>query len=200
LAELFGGLTFARFGGWLNLALTVASLLAITTVAVTTIVLTVTNVLHFTVAINGTPWPIAVTAVVVTLAAIVLARGSAALATWGSAAAAWRAHTTVGTLAAVGTVSSVTATLRALTTGAVTSGIETPRRRWRCTCPLDLQQVVAADALVVHLVVRIIGIASRLVFHKGEEPRRSRTGSRNVATDKATITWILLERASGAAL
>ena len=33
---------------------------------------------------------------------------------------------------------------------------------------LDLQQVIAADALVVHLMVRVIGIATALVLHKGE--------------------------------
>jgi len=33
---------------------------------------------------------------------------------------------------------------------------------------LDLQQVIAADALVVHLVVRIVGVASGLVFDEGE--------------------------------
>lgn len=71
---------------------------------------------------------------------------------------------------------------------------------------LDLQQVIAADALVVHLVIRVIGIAARLVFHEGEaagrlEPgsrRRARTNSQstrggarsgNVAADKAAIAW-----------
>lgn len=33
---------------------------------------------------------------------------------------------------------------------------------------LDLQQVVAADALVVHLVVRVVGIATTLVLDEGE--------------------------------
>lgn len=33
---------------------------------------------------------------------------------------------------------------------------------------LDLQEVVAANSLVMHLVVRIIGIATALVLDKGE--------------------------------
>jgi hypothetical protein len=33
---------------------------------------------------------------------------------------------------------------------------------------LDLQQVIAANALVVHLMVSIIGIATALVLNKGE--------------------------------
>jgi hypothetical protein len=33
---------------------------------------------------------------------------------------------------------------------------------------LDLQQVVAANALVVHLVVRVVSIAPALVLDKGE--------------------------------
>jgi hypothetical protein len=38
-------------------------------------------------------------------------------------------------------------------------------RRWT---HLDLQQVVAANALVVHLVVRVVGIAPALVLDEGE--------------------------------
>jgi hypothetical protein len=41
------------------------------------------------------------------------------------------------------------------------------RKLSRCT-HLDLQQVVAADALVVHLVVRVVGIATALVLDEGE--------------------------------
>jgi hypothetical protein len=37
----------------------------------------------------------------------------------------------------------------------------------RCTY-LDLQQVIAANALVVHLVVRVVGIPAALVLDKGK--------------------------------
>jgi len=32
----------------------------------------------------------------------------------------------------------------------------------------DLQQIVTANALVVHLVIRIVGITARLVLHEGK--------------------------------
>jgi hypothetical protein len=33
---------------------------------------------------------------------------------------------------------------------------------------LDLQQVITANALVVHLVIRIISVTARLIFDEGE--------------------------------
>lgn len=38
---------------------------------------------------------------------------------------------------------------------------------------LNLQQVVAADALVVHLMVSIIGITAALVLDEGEPARKN---------------------------
>jgi len=46
----------------------------------------------------------------------------------------------------------------------------------------------------VHLVVCVIGITARLVFHEGKaESRRSRTGGWDVAADKAAIALELSE-------
>lgn len=69
---------------------------------------------------------------------------------------------------------------------------------------LNLQQVIAADALVVHLVVGVIGIATALVLDESEaagllapygwvqarrysQTRGSRARGRNIAADKATV-------------
>ena len=38
----------------------------------------------------------------------------------------------------------------------------------RCVAHLDLQEIITANALVVHLVVGIIGIASALIFDEGK--------------------------------
>lgn len=69
---------------------------------------------------------------------------------------------------------------------------------------LDLQQVVAADALVVHLMIGIIGVATAFVLDESKaagqlapdghvlargysQARGSRARGRNVAADKATV-------------
>ena len=52
---------------------------------------------------------------------------------------------------------------------------------------LDLQNIIASEALVVHLVVGVIGIAAALVFDKGKEAARGRTRGRNVAADESAV-------------
>jgi predicted nuclease with RNAse H fold len=52
---------------------------------------------------------------------------------------------------------------------------------------LDLQNIIAAKALVVHLVVGVIGIATALVFDKGKEAARGRTRGGNVAANEAPV-------------
>lgn len=42
---------------------------------------------------------------------------------------------------------------------------------------LDLQQIVAADALVMHLMIGIIGIAAILILHEREPVMRVRSYS-----------------------
>lgn len=71
----FGGLTLAGFGVGTSLAvaLTPVVTLTVTALTVATVVLAVTNVLHLAVTVWA-PGPVAVTAVVVALTAIILAR------------------------------------------------------------------------------------------------------------------------------
>lgn len=73
------------------------------------------------------------------------------------------------------------------TTVPVATGLETPGCGRRSAGPLDLQDVVTANALVVHLVVSIISIATILILDEREETARCRPRSWNVATYKATI-------------
>jgi hypothetical protein len=116
-------LTLADFGRSVGLTLTFAPLIA---VAVATVVLAIAHILHLAVTV-GAPRAVTVTAVVVALAAVVLARRSSALATRRGAATARRANTSVCTVTTtVGAVATVAATLRALTTGTVTTGVKPP--------------------------------------------------------------------------
>jgi hypothetical protein len=121
-------LTLADFGCGFSLAVTVASLIAF---AVATVVLAVTDILHLAVAV-GAPGTVAVTALVVALAAVVLAWGEGfALTAGGGATAARRAVTATATLAAL-------TALGTLTTGAVAARVEAPRCGGGCSCPLHL--------------------------------------------------------------
>jgi hypothetical protein len=52
---VFGCLTLADFAGWVSLALTLTPIIAIDTVTVATVVLTITDILHLAVAVNGAP-------------------------------------------------------------------------------------------------------------------------------------------------
>jgi hypothetical protein len=170
------------FGNWVGLAVAVAP---VVTVTIATIILAVAHVFHLTVAIDRAPWPIAT--IVVALA--ILAGRRTTLTTRRGATTTRRAHATVRTITAVGSVATVTSTLGALATGAVAAGVETPWCRRRSTSPLegvrpesaawrpshrvvstylDLQEVVTADTLVVHLVIRVIGVAAGLVLNEGE--------------------------------
>lgn len=45
----------------------------------------------------------------------------------------------------------------------------------------DLERFVAADALVVHLVVGVVSIATALIFNKGEAASRSAISAVSVA-------------------
>jgi hypothetical protein len=121
-------LTLADFGGRsVGLAVTFAPLIA---VAVATVVLAIAHILHLAVTV-GAPRAITVTAVVVALAAVVLARREGL-----TVAARRRASATRRALAA-STLAALTA-LRALTTGAVAARVEAPRCGRRRACPLHL--------------------------------------------------------------
>lgn len=75
-------------------------------------------------------------------------------------------------------------------TVAITARIEAPRRRRRSSGPLDLQDVVTSDPLIMHVVISIIGISTVLVLHKREQPARGRTRRRNVATNEPAIAVV----------
>lgn len=87
-------------------------------------------------------------------------------------------------------------------------GPTTPRQPWLLVALgqayLNLQQVIAANALVVHLVVGVVSIATALILDESEpagllEPgacaqgrrhsqaRGGRARGRNVAADEATV-------------
>lgn len=125
--------------------------------------------------------------VAIAVTAVLLARGVVA----GAAAGRW-GTTTTGRAGAA--------------TVAVPARLEAPRGRRGSTSPLatsvstrhtkyrawhtnlNLQDVITAEALVMHLVVGIIGITSILVLHKGEAvPCRQRLSS-HVATTKRVLT------------
>jgi hypothetical protein len=52
---------------------------------------------------------------------------------------------------------------------------------------LDLQQVIATDALVVHLVVRVVGITARLVLDEGKAAGLLEPGSFALGKGQLTV-------------
>jgi len=108
--------------------------------------------------------------IIVAIPAIVLSRGVVPTA-------AWRRTTTASTR-------------RATTTGpafTITARVEAPGCRWRSSGPLDLQEVVPTNALVVHLMVGFICITTALILNEGKETAGSSARCWDIATNKATI-------------
>jgi hypothetical protein len=221
-------LTLAFFTVSTGLAVTLTPVIPLA-ITVTTVVLTIAYILHFTVTVNRAPGPVTVAAVVVTLPTVILARGSTAVATRRGAATAGGAVATCrdATVTAITTVTTVTA---AVATGAIAARVESPRCWRRSAGPLvlvrwvlgvtegrtylNLQQVVSADALVVHLVISVIGIAATLVLDERKatvqwapgsrrrksiysQARRRWTWGRDIAADKAAVTERALAMAGG---
>jgi hypothetical protein len=116
-------------------------------------------------AVTGVAAVTVVIAVAVTVTTIILARGVVATARARRPAAGRRATRATVPIAAV----------------------EAPRSRRRSASPLDLQDIVAADTLVMHVMVRVIRIAAILVLYEGEQPAAGRPRSRNVTADQAAI-------------
>jgi hypothetical protein len=148
------------------------------TVAITSIVVTVTAV-RITVATVV----IAVSAVGIPFVPIISARGivttTAAARGWGATTARRSAITaTIAASVATSVAGSITARAR----------VKAPRSRWRSACPLNLQQIIAADTLVVHLMVSIIGIAAALVFNESEKTAGGSARGRDITANKAPIT------------
>jgi hypothetical protein len=142
-----------------------------------TIFVAVTFVLDIAFALRGTA-AVTVAAIVVAVTAVILAtRRVVTTARWRLATSA----TTWGAFATRATFAALAAWWR------VTSRVESPRGRWRSTSPLDLQEIIPADALVVHLMVSIISVTTGLIFDKSKETARRRTRGRNVAADKAAV-------------
>jgi hypothetical protein len=112
-------LTLADLSSWLSLTFALGAA-PLVTVPVATVILAIAHILHLAVTVRA-PRPVTVaTCVVVALTAIVLAgREGVTLAARRCAAA------TRGALTAATTLATLTA-LRALTTGAVTSRVESP--------------------------------------------------------------------------
>jgi hypothetical protein len=176
LARLFSGGDIAVFALEFTFSVTTVTVAAIATVATVALaILLSVAVLHLAVAVVWGSGAVAITAVVVTLAAIVLAgRVVSPASAGGDAAATGRAVADAGSATLTGS-----------------AGIEAPGCGRRSTSPLwirrleicnghgpprqtylDLQQVIAADALVVHLMVRVVSIATALVFDECEASLR----------------------------
>jgi small-conductance mechanosensitive channel len=78
---------------------------------------------------------------------------------------------------------------RSAVTTAITARVESPGGGRGSTSPLDLQEIITPNALVVHLVVGIIGITAALVLDKGKQSAGRSAWCRNVATNEATIAF-----------
>jgi hypothetical protein len=152
-----GGLALVAVGAVLSAVAVIAVILGIT--------VTVTSIGAARAVTVATAVPIVVA---IAVAALLLARGVVT-----SAAAGRRRTATTG---------------RARSTAlAVPARLEPPRSRGRGASPLNLQEVVAAHALVMHLMVGIVGVTPVLVLYKGKQSARGGAGSRNVAADETAI-------------
>jgi hypothetical protein len=120
-----GGLTgfaFITVGAIFALAFPITS-----TVAINAVVIAITNILHLAVSVGiGTPGAIAVTTIVVALAAVVLSRRAVTSAAWGCATTrrSGRTVTSRTTLRTFTTATTVAATLS--TALALSAGVEAP--------------------------------------------------------------------------
>lgn len=146
--------------------ITVGAVLATVPILAITLVLdiTVTLAIRATRAIAGVAAVTLVVTVAVTVAAVVLAGRVVAGAASRARGAATRRGTAGGATLSVGAV-------------------EAPRSGRRRASPLDLQDVVATDALVVHVMVRVISIAAILVLDESKESTARAARSGNVTTD-----------------
>jgi len=140
------------------------------------------TVLHLAITVVRAPGAVAVAAIVVTLTTVVLAGRGIASTTGRNATAAGRA---------------ITATARsgAFPGGA---GVEAPRCGRRSTGPLDLEEVITADTLVVHLMVCVIRITTALILHESKESAGRRARGRDVATNKPAISLEFVGEVPGA--
>jgi hypothetical protein len=67
------------------------------------------------------------------------------------------------------------------------AAVKPPRSGRGSTSPLDLQHIIATDALVVHIMIRVVRIATILVLHESKQPAASGPRSRNVTADQAAV-------------
>jgi hypothetical protein len=143
-------------------------------VAVVTVAVAVADILHLTIAIAETIGAtraitgVAAIAVIVTVAVatIVLPRRVVAATRAG--------RPTTGRRAARATLP-------------LRGAVKAPRSRGGSTSPLDLQNVVATDTLVVHIMVGVIGIAAVLVLDERKESAAGGPGGRDITADQAAI-------------
>jgi hypothetical protein len=157
--------------------------------------LTIANILSIAVAIIGAARTVAIAAVTTTIVITVATGRQLASRTTGRCAGAATARRAAATFAATITT-TLAGTIAHL---AASAGIEAPAGGRRSACPLhrvsdtithdiclsscfltylDLQKVVAANTLVVHLMVSIVSIATALVLNKGKAGRIVSTGDR----------------------
>jgi hypothetical protein len=119
---------------------------------------------------------------IVTAGRVVTATGAA-----GGGRAATAGRSTITTTITAGITGGIAA--RVATSIAARARVKSPRSGWGSSCPLkarlrmmpnrithvdaylNFQQIIPADALVVHLMICVIGIAATLVFNKSEAKR-----------------------------
>jgi len=181
---------------------TLALFVTFTFTVVFDVAVILTIILWLALAVDGASR--AVPSVIVAISAVVLAAwriGVTAATRWrGTTAAsatvtAWRAFATRWTTAiASTTLASTTFPSAGL---AITSGLEAPRCRRRSTGPLDLQDVISAETLVMHLMIGIVSVTATLVLDKSEEATRGGARSRNVAADETAEALEFVGKVAG---
>lgn len=125
---------------------------------------------------------------------VIVAVSCASLAIVVVATASWRrtraaARRALAPVTSTSVVATATATSVTAIAWSIGTWVEAPASRWWCACPLNLQQVIAPDALVVHLVVSIISVPAIFVLNEGKESARCGPWCWYVAADKSAISF-----------
>jgi hypothetical protein len=181
---------------------TVGDNLTVLLAALTVIITSFTVILAFTFTViraaGAVAGAVAVTAIVVTVAAVRITVAAVVIAvivplipiiaarrilTATTAAGGGRTTTTRGGAVTAAVTTSITASITAW----LTARVKAPRGRRGSAGPLDFQQIIATDTLVMHFMVGIISITAAFVLNKREQPARRGARSRNITANKTPI-------------
>jgi len=119
-------------------------------------------------AVAGVAAVAVIVTVTIAVAAVILARRVVSSTTSGARAAATRR--------------------RAARSAVAIGAVKSPRSRRGCAGPLNLQDIVTTDALVVHIMIGVIGITAVLVLDKSKQPAASAARGGNVAANKPAVS------------